>query len=71
MRDSNNGYRYLDLAYMPEGGKGVVEIQGCFVRKQGTHSKHLFAGSATSKGGDFLSETQLNGTFTAASQPKT
>lgn len=29
LRDFNNGYRYLDLAYMPGGDvKGVIEIQG-------------------------------------------
>jgi hypothetical protein len=28
VRDFNNGYRYLDLAYMPGGVKGGIEIQG-------------------------------------------
>lgn len=28
VRDFNNGLRYLDLAYMPNGGKGCIEIQG-------------------------------------------
>lgn len=28
VRDFNNGYRYLDLAYMPGGSKGGIEIQG-------------------------------------------
>ena len=28
VRDFNNGYRYLDLAYMPAGAKGGIEIQG-------------------------------------------
>jgi len=28
VRDFNNGYRYLDLAYMPGGAKGGIEIQG-------------------------------------------
>ncbi|NWL89820.1 transcriptional regulator [Paenibacillus sp. 79R4] len=29
LRDFNNGYRYLDLAYMPGGGvKGCIEIHG-------------------------------------------
>ncbi|XEC95939.1 hypothetical protein AB6A23_05065 [Paenibacillus tarimensis] len=27
VRDLNNRYRYLDLAYMPGGAKGCVEIQ--------------------------------------------
>jgi len=27
IRDFNNGYRYLDLAYMPAGAKGCIEIQ--------------------------------------------
>ncbi|MDQ6418538.1 transcriptional regulator [Paenibacillus sp. LHD-117] len=27
VRDFNNGYRYLDLAYMPGGAKGCIEIQ--------------------------------------------
>jgi hypothetical protein len=28
VRDLNNGYRYLDLAYRPCGAKGCIEIQG-------------------------------------------
>lgn len=28
VRDFNNGFRYLDLAYMPGGAKGCIEIQG-------------------------------------------
>lgn len=28
VRDFNNGYRYLDLAYMPSDLKGCIEIQG-------------------------------------------
>jgi hypothetical protein len=28
LRDFNNGYRYLDLAYMPGGAKGCIEIHG-------------------------------------------
>lgn len=28
VRDFSNGYRYLDLAYMPAGAKGGIEIQG-------------------------------------------
>lgn len=27
IRDFNNGYRYLDFAYMPGGAKGCIEIQ--------------------------------------------
>ncbi|MDQ0114230.1 hypothetical protein J2T15_003685 [Paenibacillus harenae] len=27
VRDFNNGYRYLDLAYMPEDVKGCIEVQ--------------------------------------------
>lgn len=29
VRDLNNRMRYLDLAYMPGGAKGCLEIQGC------------------------------------------
>ncbi len=37
VRDSNNGYRYLDLAYMPGGDvKGGIEIQG-----YGPHARDL------------------------------
>lgn len=37
VRDFNNGYRYLDLAYMPEGNvKGGIEIQG-----YGPHARDL------------------------------
>ncbi|GIQ68906.1 transcriptional regulator [Xylanibacillus composti] len=28
VRDFNNGYRYLDLAFMPGSAKGCIEIQG-------------------------------------------
>jgi hypothetical protein len=28
VRDMRNGYRYLDLAYMPGGSKGCIEIHG-------------------------------------------
>lgn len=33
VRDFNNGYRYLDLAYMPGGAKGGIEIQGFDYRR--------------------------------------
>ena len=36
VRDFNNGYRYLDLAYMPGGAKGGIEIQGF-----GPHARDL------------------------------
>ncbi|MFZ4450777.1 MarR family transcriptional regulator [Salibacterium aidingense] len=36
VRDFNNGFRYLDLAYMPGGAKGGVEIQG-----YGPHGRDL------------------------------
>lgn len=37
VRDYNNRYRYLDLAYMPDGGaKGCIEIQG-----YGPHARDL------------------------------
>lgn len=36
VRDFNNGYRYLDLAYMPGGVKGGIEIQG-----YGSHARDL------------------------------
>lgn len=36
VRDFGNGYRYLDLAYMPAGAKGGIEIQG-----YGPHSRDL------------------------------
>jgi hypothetical protein len=36
IRDFSNGYRYLDLAYMPNGAKGVIEIQG-----YGPHARDL------------------------------
>ncbi|MDC3411773.1 transcriptional regulator [Aquibacillus sp. 3ASR75-11] len=36
VRDFNNGYRYLDLAYMPGGAKGGIEIQG-----YGPHARDL------------------------------
>lgn len=36
VRDFNNGFRYLDLAYMPVGAKGGIEIQG-----YGPHARDL------------------------------
>lgn len=36
VRDFNNGYRYLDLAYRPGGAKGGIEIQG-----YGSHARDL------------------------------
>lgn len=36
VRDFNNGYRYLDLAYMPGANKGGIEIQG-----YGPHARDL------------------------------
>ncbi|CAH0117677.1 hypothetical protein PAE9249_00137 [Paenibacillus sp. CECT 9249] len=36
VRDFNNGYRYLDFAYMPGGAKGGIEIQG-----YGPHARDL------------------------------
>ncbi|WP_243296998.1 transcriptional regulator [Bacillus litorisediminis] len=36
VRDFNNGYRYLDLAYMPGDAKGGIEIQGF-----GPHARDL------------------------------
>lgn len=36
VRDFNNGYRYLDLAYMPGSAKGGIEIQG-----YGSHARDL------------------------------
>ncbi|WP_410771735.1 transcriptional regulator [Fontibacillus sp. BL9] len=36
VRDFNNGYRYLDLAYKPGGAKGGIEIQG-----YGPHARDL------------------------------
>lgn len=36
VRDFNNGYRYLDLAYMPKDAKGGIEIQG-----YGPHARDL------------------------------
>lgn len=36
VRDFNNRYRYLDLAYMPHGAKGCIEIQG-----YGPHARDL------------------------------
>lgn len=36
VRDFNNGYRYLDLAYMPGGVKAGIEIQGF-----GPHARDL------------------------------
>lgn len=36
VRDFNNGYRYVDLAYLPGGVKGGIEIQG-----YGSHARDL------------------------------
>ncbi|ANA78839.1 transcriptional regulator [Paenibacillus glucanolyticus] len=36
VRDFNNGFRYVDLAYMPGGVKGGIEIQG-----YGPHARDL------------------------------
>lgn len=36
VQDFNNGYRYLDLAYMPDMAKGGIEIQG-----YGPHARDL------------------------------
>lgn len=36
VRDFNNGYRYLDLGYMPAGAKGGIEIHG-----YGPHARDL------------------------------
>mgnify|MGYP000980861782 CR=1 FL=1 len=36
VRDFHGGYRYLDLAFMPGGAKGGIEIQG-----YGTHARDL------------------------------
>ncbi|SFF07400.1 hypothetical protein SAMN04487969_11327 [Paenibacillus algorifonticola] len=36
VRDFSNSYRYLDLAYMPGGAKGGIEIQG-----YGPHARDL------------------------------
>jgi hypothetical protein len=36
VRDFNNGYRYVDLAYVPGGVKGGIEIQG-----YGPHARDL------------------------------
>ncbi|WP_096202584.1 transcriptional regulator [Bacillus sp. FJAT-45350] len=36
VRDFNNGYRYLDLTYMPMHSKGCIEIQG-----YGPHARDL------------------------------
>ncbi|GAB6926566.1 hypothetical protein JCM10914A_05490 [Paenibacillus sp. JCM 10914] len=36
VRDFSNGYRYLDLAYMPGGARGGIEIQG-----YGPHARDL------------------------------
>jgi hypothetical protein len=36
VQDFSNGYRYLDLAYMPGGSKGGIEIQG-----YGPHARDL------------------------------
>jgi len=39
VRDSFNKYRYLDLAYMPSGAKGAIEIQD-----YGSHARDLDVG---------------------------
>ncbi|MDF2837574.1 MAG: hypothetical protein K0Q63_3214 [Paenibacillus sp.] len=36
VRDFHNGYRYIDLAYMPCGARGAIEIQG-----YGPHARDL------------------------------
>jgi hypothetical protein len=36
VRDFHNGYRYIDLAYTPNGAKGAIEIQGF-----GPHARDL------------------------------
>nr|WP_286672335.1 transcriptional regulator [Cohnella hashimotonis] len=36
VRDFGGGYRYIDLAYMPGGAKGAIEIQG-----YGPHARDL------------------------------
>lgn len=36
VRDFNNGYRYVDLAYRPDGMKGAIEVQG-----YGSHARDL------------------------------
>lgn len=38
IRDLNNRYRYLDLAYMPAGAKGCIEIHG-----YGSHARDIEA----------------------------
>ncbi|TXK71267.1 transcriptional regulator [Paenibacillus sp. N3.4] len=38
VRDFSNRYRYLDLAYMPGGAKGVIEVQG-----YGSHARDIEA----------------------------
>lgn len=38
VRDFSNGYRYLDLAYMPGAAKGVIEVQG-----YGSHARDIEA----------------------------
>jgi hypothetical protein len=38
VRDFANGYRYLDLAYMPGDAKGMLEIQG-----YGPHARDIDA----------------------------
>jgi len=39
VRDSHNRYRYIDLAYMPGGAKGAIEIQD-----YGSHARDLDIG---------------------------
>lgn len=36
VRDFHNGYRYIDLAYRPNGARGAIEIQG-----YGPHARDL------------------------------
>lgn len=36
VRDDHGGYRYIDLAYRPDGAKGAIEIQG-----YGSHARDL------------------------------
>ena len=38
VRDFTNGYRYLDLVYMPGDARGVIEIQG-----YGSHARDIEA----------------------------
>jgi len=38
VRDFSNGYRYLDLAYIPGDAKGLIEVQGF-----GSHARDIEA----------------------------